>query len=107
MAASLVRLLLPLLAPGVGRAATQAPAADRYFAIEVIDEQTGRGVPMVELQTTYGARDYISLGGAGRLRRAEADGATRVLHRLGPRLSDPRLTWPPAATSEWSPFLPR
>src|SRR5438309_2008057 len=27
-----------------------------YFAIEVIDQQTGRGVPMVELQTTNGTR---------------------------------------------------
>src|SRR4029079_11480275 len=34
----------------------QAPDAGRYFAIEVVDEQTGRGVPMVELQTTYGGR---------------------------------------------------
>jgi hypothetical protein len=28
----------------------------RYFAIEAVDEQTGRGVPMVELQTTSGVR---------------------------------------------------
>src|SRR4051812_11117398 len=31
--------------------AAQAAPAD-YFAIQVVDDQTGRGVPMVELQTT-------------------------------------------------------
>jgi hypothetical protein len=40
-------------------------AADpgRYFAIEVVDEQTGRGVPMVELQTTSGVRYYTDSAG--------------------------------------------
>src|SRR5256885_9119225 len=45
-------LLVSLLAPGASPAAPQASDPDRYFAIEVVDEQTGRGVPMVELQTT-------------------------------------------------------
>jgi hypothetical protein len=31
------------------------PRSDTYFAIEVVDSQTGRGVPMVELQTTFGS----------------------------------------------------
>src|SRR5258708_1754882 len=35
----------------------------RYFAIEVVDERTGRGVPMVELQTTTGARYYTDSNG--------------------------------------------
>ena len=34
-----------------------------YFAIEVVDEQTGRGVPMVELQATYGTRYYTDSAG--------------------------------------------
>src|SRR4051812_29219225 len=34
-----------------------------YFAIEVVDEATGRGVPMVELQTTSGARYYTDSNG--------------------------------------------
>lgn len=34
-----------------------------YFAIEVVDEQTGRGVPMVELQTTSSARYYTDSNG--------------------------------------------
>src|SRR3954463_15483179 len=33
-----------------------APAADRPFAIEVVDEQTGRGVPLIELQTVNNIR---------------------------------------------------
>lgn len=37
--------------------------SERYFAIEVVDEQTGRGVPMVELQTTTGARYYTDSAG--------------------------------------------
>jgi len=39
------------------------PNAHRYFAIEVVDEQTGRGVPMVELQTTSSARYYTDSAG--------------------------------------------
>src|ERR1700757_4040845 len=53
-------LLLPL---GPCRAEAPAPQPGRYFAIEVVDEQTGRGVPMVELQTTSGARYYTDSGG--------------------------------------------
>ena len=33
------------------------------FAIEVVDEQTGRGVPMVELQSTSSARYYTDSSG--------------------------------------------
>lgn len=32
--------------------ADAAPTAGQYFAIQVVDEQTGRGVPLVELKTT-------------------------------------------------------
>ncbi len=42
---------LLLLIAQFARAAA-APDAKDYFAIEVVDDQTGRGVPMVELQTT-------------------------------------------------------
>src|SRR5437763_15783261 len=43
-------LLLPLLPRGA--APTSRPT--RFFAIELVDDQTGRGVPMVELRTTNG-----------------------------------------------------
>ncbi len=39
--------LIPLAAPLIAAAAEQ-----RYFAIHVVDDQTGRGVPLVELKTT-------------------------------------------------------
>lgn len=42
-------------------AATLPAGADpsRYFAIEVVDEQTGRGVPLIELKTVSGVR-YVT-----------------------------------------------
>jgi hypothetical protein len=55
-------ILVPLLLAGSARA-DKPPGADRYFAIHVIDEQTGRGVPMVELQTTSSVRYYTDSNG--------------------------------------------
>ncbi len=55
--------LVLLLGPGVCRGAPLASQPDRYFAIEVLDDETGRGVPMVELQTTSGVRYYTDSGG--------------------------------------------
>lgn len=42
-----------------------APNAEpaRYFAIRVVDDQTGRGVPMVELQSTNSVRYYTDSAG--------------------------------------------
>ena|SRR5258708_2635531 len=51
-----------LVGLGMGCAAPSEEAG-RYFAIQVVDEQTGRGVPMVELQTTSGIRYYTDSGG--------------------------------------------
>lgn len=53
----LITLLLALLTSGTRGAGPSE--AGRYLAIEVVDEQTGRGVPMVELQTTSGVR-YVT-----------------------------------------------
>ena len=63
MIANTMVLLVSLFAPGASGAAPQASDPGRYFAIEVVDEQTGRGVPMVELQTTYGGRYYTDSAG--------------------------------------------
>jgi hypothetical protein len=63
MIANTLVLLVSLLASGASGAAPQASGPGRYFAIEVVDEQTGRGVPMVELQTTYGGRHYTDSTG--------------------------------------------
>ncbi len=47
----------------VCHAESPVPQTGQYFAIEVIDEQTGRGVPMVELQTTSAIRYYTDSAG--------------------------------------------
>lgn len=41
----------------------KANSSAGYFAIEVVDEQTGRGVPLVELQTVNDIRYYTDSGG--------------------------------------------
>src|SRR5688572_8230667 len=41
---------------------TTAPAS-RYFAIQVVDDQTGRGVPLVELKTVGNVRYYTDSAG--------------------------------------------
>lgn len=56
-------LTLLFLVPAACRAVAAPPQPNQYFAIEVVDEQTGRGVPMVELQTTNGARYYTDSNG--------------------------------------------
>jgi hypothetical protein len=58
-------LLALLLAAWAGICATEnnSPAPNVYFGIEVVDEETGRGVPMVELQTTSGTRYYTDSNG--------------------------------------------
>jgi len=43
--------------------AEPAAHAGKYFAIEVVDEQTGRGVPLVELRTVNGVRHYTDSNG--------------------------------------------
>jgi len=61
--ASRMAVLLALLLPAAGRAADPAGPPGRPFAIEVVDERTGRGVPMVELQTTSSVRYYTDSAG--------------------------------------------
>lgn len=56
-----VFVLSVLLSIPESRAAEPDPGC--FFAIEVVDEQTGRGVPMVELQTTSSTRYYTDSNG--------------------------------------------
>ena len=56
-------LLVLLTVAGVCGGASGTLQPSRYFAIEVVDDQTGRGVPMVELQTTSSARYYTDSSG--------------------------------------------
>jgi hypothetical protein len=43
--------------------AAASPTNQQYFKIAVVDEQTGRGVPLVELQTTNNIRYYTDSSG--------------------------------------------
>src|SRR4051794_9628256 len=43
--------------------AAEPAMASRSFAIRVVDEQTGRGVPLVELRTVHGVRLYTDSAG--------------------------------------------
>src|SRR2546421_12652304 len=58
-----IGVLLALLMPAVRGTGPTTPEPGRYFAIQVVDEQTGRGVSMVELQTTSGVRYYTDSNG--------------------------------------------
>lgn len=62
---ALWRVCLTLLTIVSSICRAQSPAAEpsRYFGIEVVDEATSRGVPMVELQSTNGARYYTDSNG--------------------------------------------
>lgn len=52
------------MALGIAGSCALAPAArPRAFSIEVLDEQTGRGVPLVELRTTSNVRFYTDSNG--------------------------------------------
>ena len=42
---------------------SSAAAGTDYFSIRVIDEQTGRGVPLVELRTVHNVRCYTDSAG--------------------------------------------
>ncbi len=57
-------LLLWWLASTLARADSLEPSSPpRWFGIEVVDEETARGVPMVELQTTSAIRLYTDSSG--------------------------------------------
>lgn len=61
----LIFLLLLGMITASPRSRAEPPNAipDRYFAIRVVDAQSGRGVPMVELQTTSSVRYYTDSAG--------------------------------------------
>lgn len=56
-------IILLSLASVPCRAAESPPPPSGYFGIQVVDAQTGRGVPMVEFKTTSSARYYTDSGG--------------------------------------------
>jgi len=58
----LVPLLFVLMLWSIARA-DESPAECKYFAITVVDDETGRGVPLVELSTTNHLRYYTDSNG--------------------------------------------
>jgi hypothetical protein len=54
---------LSLLIASGERAASDLDSPSKYFKIQVVDEQTGRGVPLVELRTVNNIRYYTDSGG--------------------------------------------
>jgi hypothetical protein len=61
-------ILLVLLWPGLATALEQKPSSTqessgKYFKIQVVDQQTGRGVPLVELRTTNSIRYFTDSSG--------------------------------------------
>ena len=60
---TLKRFLYCLLATALFTPASVFAAPGDYFGIRVIDQSTGRGVPLVELRTTYKQRYYTDSNG--------------------------------------------
>jgi len=60
---SVLLWLLPGIVAGVVFAAERDPQPRRYFGIQVVDDQTGRGVPLVELSTVHHTRYYTDSNG--------------------------------------------
>src|SRR5437588_8422456 len=58
-----VAFALIVLVPVVHADAAHVPTRSDYFGIEVLDQETRRGVPMVELQTTSGVSYYTDSKG--------------------------------------------
>jgi len=58
-----VVVLLTLGATGEATSQAAVPHAGKFFAITVVDDQSGRGVPLVELSTTNSIRYYTDSNG--------------------------------------------
>lgn len=71
-------LAAALLAAGIAVAAP--PDHSRYFVIEVVDEQTGRGVPLVELRRTNEAGSFTDSNGIAALEEPGLEGQEVFFH---------------------------
>ena len=67
----------PFLIAGL---ASIASAADGVFAIRVLDEQSGRGVPLVELKTVTNQHFVTDSAGVAAIREPELFGQTVFFH---------------------------
>ncbi len=78
-------LTMLLLLSFVSTGAAPSDTSD-YFKIAVVDEETGRGVPLVELKTTNGCPLLHRQQWHPRFLRAGLDGQGSLLLRQKPRL---------------------
>ena len=76
----LVTAALCLLVPTVAAGFQPADGIGRYFKITVVDEQSGRGVPLVELRTVHGLRQYTDSNGIIAFREPGLMGQTVFFH---------------------------
>ena len=56
-------LFPPGLVMAAGQSSSSRDVSDKYFKIQVVDRQTGRGVPLVELRTTNNTRYFSDSNG--------------------------------------------
>jgi hypothetical protein len=56
------------------------PTGSRYFAVEVVDAETGRGVPLVELTTTHNVRYVTDSAGFAAVDEPELNGLDAFFH---------------------------
>jgi len=56
------------------------PKSDRYFAVQVVDDATGRGVPLVELRTTSNVSYYTDSNGVVALDEPQYNGRAVFFH---------------------------
>ena len=62
----MIRIIASSLTIGLALAAaglSPGAAPGRYFQIQVVDDRSGRGVPLVELRTVHGTRYYTDSNG--------------------------------------------
>ena len=95
---------LLLLAVAVRACDGGSPAVQSgsYFAVQVVDDQTGRGVPLVELQTTNGMRYYTDSGGLVAFYEPGLMDK-RVFFGVAATATNSRLTASAFAASSWRP----
>src|SRR5947208_12049147 len=66
--------------PGLLLAADPAPPAGKFFKVTVVDEETGRGVPLVELRTVHQQRYYTDSNGVVAFHEPGLMGETVFFH---------------------------
>src|SRR5438132_8584606 len=74
----------------IGWAQPAAPAPNPYFTIRVIDEQNGRGVPLVELRTVNNATWWTDSAGIVAFNEPGLMGLEVYFHLMSPGYAYPK-----------------